>query len=49
MAETPPEMATLSTMLRVIDDSEKVTNIVCTPGGNQGAWFLIKNDRGEKC
>lgn len=30
----------VSTMLRTVDDDEKGTNIVCTPGGNQTAWFL---------
>jgi len=34
------EHSDVSTMLRNIDENEKVTNIVCTPGGNQEAWFL---------
>jgi len=33
----------VSTMLRSVDDDEKVTNIVCTLGGNQKAWFLTEN------
>jgi len=30
------EHSDVSTMLRNIDENEKVTNIVCTPGGNTG-------------
>ena len=37
------EHSDVSTMIRVIDDEEKVTNIVCTPGGNQSAWFLTED------
>lgn len=33
----------VSTMLRTVDDDEKGTNIVCTPGGNQTAWFLTED------
>lgn len=32
-----------SVLLRVIDESEKVTNIVCTPGGKQSALFLTED------
>lgn len=37
------EHSDVSTMLRNIDEGEKVTNIVCTPGGNQEAWFLTED------
>ncbi len=37
------EHSDVSTMLRNIDDSEKVTNIVCTLGGEQTAWFLTED------
>lgn len=37
------EHSDVSMMLKKIDDDEKVTNIVCTPGGNQNAWFLTEN------
>lgn len=37
------EHSDVSTMLRNIDENEKVTNIVCTPGGNQEAWFLTED------
>lgn len=37
------EHSDTSTMLRSVDDDEKVTNIVCTLGGNQNAWFLTEN------
>lgn len=37
------EHSDVSTMIRNIDDEEKVTNIVCTPGGNQEAWFLTED------
>lgn len=33
----------VSTMMRNLDNEEKVTNIVCTPGGKQNAWFLTEN------
>lgn len=33
----------VSTMLKKIDDTEKGTNIVCTLGGNQKAWFLTED------
>lgn len=33
----------VSMMMRSVDDDEKVTSIVCTPGGNQNAWFLTEN------
>lgn len=36
------EHSDVSTMLRKIDEEEKVTNIVCTPGGQQKAWFLTE-------
>ena len=31
------------TMMRVVDEDEKVTNIVCTLGGNQQSWFLTED------
>lgn len=37
------EHSDVSTMIRKIDEDEKVTNIVCTLGGNQEAWFLTEN------
>ena len=37
------EHSDVSTMIRGVDDSEKVTNIVCTLGGNQEAWFLTED------
>lgn len=37
------EHSDVSTMLRNIDEDEKGTNIVCTPGGLQTAWFLTEN------
>ena len=37
------EHSDVSTMLRSVDEDEKVTNIVCTLGGNQKAWFLTEN------
>lgn len=37
------EHSDVSTMLRTVDDSEKVTNIICTPGGNQNAWFITED------
>ena len=36
------EHSDVSTMLRTVGDDEKVTNIVCTPGGNQLSWFLTE-------
>ncbi len=30
-------------MMRSVDDDEKVTNNVCTPGGNQQMWFLTED------
>lgn len=36
------EHSDTSTMVRTIDDDEKVTNIVCTLGGNQEALFLTE-------
>lgn len=33
----------VSTMMRNLDNEEKVTNIVCTPGGKQNAWFLTED------
>ena len=37
------EHSDVSTMLRKIDEEEKVTNNVCTPGGVQKAWFLTED------
>lgn len=37
------EHSDVSTMLRNVDEDEKVTNIVCTLGGKQNAWFLTEN------
>ncbi len=37
------EHSDVSTMLRNVDENEKVTNIVCTPGGNQKSWFLTED------
>ncbi len=37
------EHSDVSTMIRNVDDDEKVTNIVCTLGGNQTAWFLTED------
>lgn len=37
------EHSDVSTMIRKVDADEKVTNIVCTLGGNQEAWFLTEN------
>ena len=36
------EHSDVSTMVRNVDDDEKVTNIVCTRGGNQKATFLTQ-------
>lgn len=33
----------VSMMMRCVDDDEKVTSIVCTPGGNQKVWMLTEN------
>lgn len=33
----------VSMMMKKVDDDEKVTNKVCTPGGVQTAWFLTEN------
>ena len=33
----------VSTMMRNVDDDEKGTKIVCTPGGNQQVWMLTEN------
>lgn len=30
-------------MMRNVDEEEKVTSIVFTPGGNQNAWFLTED------
>jgi len=37
------EHSDVSTMIRATDENEKVTNIVCTPGGNQTMWFLTED------
>jgi anti-repressor protein len=37
------EHSDVSTMMRTVDESEKVTNIVCTLGGSQEAWFLTED------
>lgn len=37
------EHSDVSTMIRAVDENEKVTNIVCTLGGNQEAWFLTED------
>ena len=37
------EHSDVSTMMRNVDEDEKVTNIVCTPGGTQSAWFLTED------
>lgn len=37
------EHSDVSMMMKKIDDDEKVTNNVCTPGGVQKAWFLTEN------
>ena len=37
------EHSDVSMMMRNVDDEEKVTNIVCTHGGNQNAWFLTED------
>ena len=37
------EHSDVSMMMKNIDDDEKVTNIICTLGGNQNAWFLTEN------
>lgn len=37
------EHSDVSTMMRNVDEDEKVTNNVCTPGGTQNAWFLTED------
>ena len=37
------EHSDVSMMMRNVDDEEKVTNIVCTHGGNQNSWFLTED------
>ena len=37
------EHSDVSTMLRKVDEEEKVTNNVCTLGGKQKAWFLTED------
>ena len=37
------EHSDVSTMIRKVDSGEKVTNIVCTPGGHQEMWFLTED------
>ena len=37
------EHSDVSMMMRNVDEDEKVTNIVCTPGGRQNAWFLTED------
>ena len=37
------EHSDVSMMMRNVDDEEKVTNIVCTHGGNQTAWVLTED------
>ena len=37
------EHSDVSTMLRTVDENEKVTNNVCTLGGNQDMWFLTED------
>ena len=37
------EHTDVSMMLKKVDEDEKVTNIVCTLGGNQRAWFLTED------
>ena len=37
------EHSDVSTMMRNVDEDEKVTNNVCTPGGTQSAWFLTED------
>lgn len=37
------EHSDVSMMMKKIDNDEKVTNNVCTPGGVQKAWFLTEN------
>ena len=36
------EHSDVSMMMRSVDDTDKVTNNVCTLGGNQTAWFLTE-------
>ena len=37
------EHSDVSTIIRNVDENEKVTNIVCSTGGNQEAWFLTED------
>lgn len=37
------EHSDVSMMMRNVDEEEKVTSIVFTPGGNQNAWFLTED------
>lgn len=37
------EHSDVSMMVKNVDEDEKVTSIVCTPGGNQNAWFLTED------
>ncbi len=37
------EHSDVSTMMRNVDDDEKVTNNVCTLGGSQLMWFLTED------
>ena len=37
------EHSDVSTMLRKVDEEEKVTNNVCNLGGKQKAWFLTED------
>lgn len=37
------ERSDVSMMMRNVDEEEKVTSIVFTPGGNQNAWFLTED------
>jgi anti-repressor protein len=37
------EHSDVSTMMRNVDEDEKVTNNICTLGGVQNAWFLTEN------
>lgn len=37
------EHSDVSTMLRKIDEDEKVTNNVCTLGGIQKSWFITED------
>lgn len=37
------EHSDVSMMMRNVDEDEKVTSNVCTPGGRQNAWFLTED------